>query len=64
MLELYRLGEELEFGDLVVHQDGVSHVLANSDKEENLDWDDIDTFEIGETYTRITAKNADRTGLV
>ncbi|GCE30848.1 hypothetical protein KDA_63320 [Dictyobacter alpinus] len=56
MLELFRLGEELEFGDLIIDQDGVSHVHANTDHEETLDWDEIETFEVGDTYTRITSK--------
>ncbi|GCE23807.1 DUF6585 family protein [Dictyobacter kobayashii] len=56
MLELYRLGEDLEFGDLIINQEGVSHVRANSDEEDLLPWEEVESFEVGETYTRIHSK--------
>ncbi|GHO83654.1 DUF6585 family protein [Dictyobacter formicarum] len=57
MLELYRLGEDLEFGDLIINQEEISHVRANSEEEEQLPWDEIESIEVGETYTRVYSKD-------
>jgi hypothetical protein len=54
MLELYRLGEELDFSNLIIGQDGVTHLRTNGQEEENISWAEINTFEIGEIFTRIT----------
>lgn len=57
MLELYRLGEDLEFGDLIINQEEISHVRPNSDEEEQLPWDEVESIEVGETYTRVYSKD-------
>lgn len=54
MLELYRLGEDLDFGNLIINQDGITHVRTNIEDEDSISWEDIDTFEIGKTFTHIT----------
>jgi hypothetical protein len=54
MLELYRLGEDLDFGNLIIDQEGITHVRTNVEDEDSISWEDIDTFEIGKTFTRIT----------
>ncbi|GLV54997.1 hypothetical protein KDH_18440 [Dictyobacter sp. S3.2.2.5] len=56
MLELYRLGEDLEFGDLIINREEISHVRPNSDEEEQLPWDEVESIEVGETYTRVYSK--------
>lgn len=56
MLELYHMGEDLDFGNLIIDQEGVTHVHTNVDEEDNVSWDEIDTFEVGKTFTQITIK--------
>lgn len=53
MLELYRLGEDLEFGNLIVNQTGVNYLHAQTKEEEVLPWEALTSIEVGKTYTRI-----------
>lgn len=54
ILELYRLGEDLDFGNLIIDQDGVTHVHDNVEKEDSLSWEEVNTFEVGKIFTHIT----------
>lgn len=57
MLELYRLGEDLEFGNLIINREEISRVRPNSDEEEQLLWEEVEAIEVGETYTRVYSKD-------
>ncbi|GCF09569.1 DUF6585 family protein [Dictyobacter arantiisoli] len=56
MLELYNLGEDLEFGNLILNEEGITHIHPNNEEEDMLAWDEIAHIEVGPTYTRITSQ--------
>jgi hypothetical protein len=57
MLELYKLGEDLEFGDLVLNRREVSRFEKNSEDEETIGWDDVATIQVSEQFTRVYTKD-------
>jgi hypothetical protein len=55
MLELYHLGETLEFGDLALNKEYLSQISKHEDYvEESIPWSDVVSLEVGEQFTRVT----------
>mgnify|MGYP007135461659 CR=1 FL=1 len=61
MLELYKMGEELEFGDLALNNQGISRFINDGEDEEVLDWDEVAAVDVGDQFTYVYTK-ADPTG--
>jgi hypothetical protein len=57
MLELYKLGEDLEFGDLILNRRGVSRFEKNSEDEETIEWDEVSTINVSDQFTCVYTKD-------